>query len=155
MLWVNSNEAYAYINYDSCDNYSWKLDILFFCHEEKKKKFCKQGRLNLPQEVNEVWQTKEVRLSPKSSWSMQLRQIRLKSKKWMNFATKGDLDDVPMKWMKLGKEGRLDFNPKEWKKCATKGRLNFTPKKWMKFATKGDPRLTQKNEWGLLANKWG
>jgi hypothetical protein len=33
--------------------------------------------------------------------------------------------------------------------------LNFTPKKWMKFATKGDPRLTQKNEWGLLANKWG
>jgi hypothetical protein len=39
----------------------------------------------------------------------------------MNFATKGDFDDVPMKWMKFGKEWRLDFNPKEWKKCATKG----------------------------------
>jgi hypothetical protein len=39
----------------------------------------------------------------------------------MNFATKGDLDDVPMKWMKFGKEGRLDFNPKEWEKSATKG----------------------------------
>lgn len=80
----------------------------------------------------------------------------------MNFATKGDLDDVPMKWEKIGKEGRLDFNSKEWKKCATKGRLNFTPKSgWslqpreiLDSPKKMNEVCWQTSEVRLLPKKW-
>jgi len=66
VLWVNLNEAYAHINYDSCDNYSWKLDILFFCHEGKKeKKFGKWGRLDLPKKWMKFGKQRRLDLAQK------------------------------------------------------------------------------------------
>jgi hypothetical protein len=63
MLWMNSNEAYAHINYNICDNYSWKLDIPFVCHEGKK--FGKQGRLDLPKKWMKFGKQRRLDLAQK------------------------------------------------------------------------------------------
>jgi hypothetical protein len=64
---VNSNEAYAHINYDVTIIIDENWTSSSFVMRKRRKKVWQTREIRPPQEVNEVWQTKEVRLSPKSS----------------------------------------------------------------------------------------